>query len=172
MMMMIHNTNNIVIWCQRPNSLVGRVFSSGPGDRGSSPGRVIPKTQKIVLDISLLNTQHEKVRVKRKVEQSREKEVVPSPKSRCSSYWKVSVRVALDYSRYSYLIILNRSIWPKDRTPTGIPTLSQSGSRSNGNKRVLNNSKSTRIGATLPDSRHFLFLRGGYPSAGDSVRAF
>ena len=27
---------------------VGRVFANGPGDRGSIPGRVIPKTQKMV----------------------------------------------------------------------------------------------------------------------------
>ena len=35
-----------------------RVFANGPGDWVSTPGRVIPKTQKIVLDASLLNTQH------------------------------------------------------------------------------------------------------------------
>ena len=35
-----------------------RVFPNGPGDLGSIPGRVIPKTQKMVLDTSLLNTQH------------------------------------------------------------------------------------------------------------------
>ena len=35
--------------------------------------RVIPKTQKMVLDASLLNTQHYKVRIKGKVEQSRER---------------------------------------------------------------------------------------------------
>ena len=29
---------------------------NGPGDRGSIPGRVIPKTQKMVLDASLLNS--------------------------------------------------------------------------------------------------------------------
>ena len=42
-------------------SLVGlgvKVFANGPGDLGSIPGRVIPKTQKMVLDASLLNTQH------------------------------------------------------------------------------------------------------------------
>ena len=49
-----------------------RVFANGPGDLGSIPGRVIPKTQKMVLDASLLNTQHYKVRIKGKVEQSRE----------------------------------------------------------------------------------------------------
>ena len=37
-----------------------RVFANGPGDLGSIPGRVIPKTQKMVLDTSLLNTQHYK----------------------------------------------------------------------------------------------------------------
>ena len=37
------------------------------------PGRVIPKTQKIVLDASLLNTQHYKVRIKGKVGQSWER---------------------------------------------------------------------------------------------------
>ena len=34
-----------------------RVFTNGPGDRGSILGRVIPKTHKRVLDASLLNTQ-------------------------------------------------------------------------------------------------------------------
>ena len=33
-----------------------RVFSNGPEDRGSIPGRVIAKTQKMVLDAFLLNT--------------------------------------------------------------------------------------------------------------------
>ena len=52
--------------------LVGRVFANGPGDQGSIPGRVIPKTQKMVLDAALHKTQHYKVRIKSKVEQSRE----------------------------------------------------------------------------------------------------
>ena len=50
-----------------------QVFTNGPGDMGSIPGRVIPKTLKIVLDTSLLNTQQYKVCIKGKVEQSREK---------------------------------------------------------------------------------------------------
>ena len=53
--------------------LVGRVFVNGPEDLGSIPGRVIPKTLKMVLDASLLNTQYYKVRIKGKVEQSRER---------------------------------------------------------------------------------------------------
>ena len=53
--------------------LVGRVFANGPGDLGSIPGRVIPKTCKMVLDTSLLNTQQYKVGIEGKVEQSRER---------------------------------------------------------------------------------------------------
>ena len=49
------------------------MFAKGPGDLGSIPGRVIPKTQKMLLDGSLLNTHHYKVWIKGKVEQSREK---------------------------------------------------------------------------------------------------
>ena len=40
--------------------------------QSSIPGQVIPKTQKMVLDTSLLNSQHYKVRIKGKVDQSRE----------------------------------------------------------------------------------------------------
>ena len=53
--------------------LAVRVFANGPGDLGSIPGRVIPKTQKMVLEASLLNTQHYKIRIKGKVEQSWER---------------------------------------------------------------------------------------------------
>ena len=42
-------------------------------DQGSILGRIIPKTLKIVLDTSLLNTQQYKVRIKGKVEQSGER---------------------------------------------------------------------------------------------------
>ena len=50
--------------------LVVRVFANSPG---SIPGRDIPKTLKMVLDTSLLSTQHYKVRIKGKVEQSWER---------------------------------------------------------------------------------------------------
>ena len=53
--------------------LMCRVFANGPGDLGSIPGRIIPKTFKMALDTSLLNTQQYKVRIKGKVEQSRER---------------------------------------------------------------------------------------------------
>ena len=66
------SNNNQVIQHILDIGLGVRVFANGPGDLGSIPGRVIPKTQKMVLDASLLNTQHYKVRIKGKVEQSRE----------------------------------------------------------------------------------------------------
>ena len=50
-----------------------RVFANGPGDLGSIPGRVIPKTQKMVRDATLLNTQQYKVGIKGKVEKFRER---------------------------------------------------------------------------------------------------
>ena len=52
---------------------ISRVFANGLGDQGSIPGQVIPKTKKKkkVLDATLLNMQHYKVRIKGKVEQSR-----------------------------------------------------------------------------------------------------
>ena len=49
------------------------VIANGPGDLGSTPGGVIPKTLKMVLDTSLLNTQQYKVHIEGKVEQSRER---------------------------------------------------------------------------------------------------
>ena len=66
-------TNKSLIDCLIPDiGIMVRVFANGPADLGSIPGWVIPKTQKIVLDATLLNTQHYKVRIKGKVEQSRE----------------------------------------------------------------------------------------------------
>ena len=72
----------------------------------------------MVLDASLLNTQYYKVRIKGKVEQSREG-VAPSPKPWCSSYRKGSLRVTLDYGRQLYLglatvdLFSNRDQYPE-----------------------------------------------------------
>ena len=49
---------------------MGRVLTNGPGDLGSITGRVVPKTLKMVLHTSLLNTQRNKVHTKGKVEQT------------------------------------------------------------------------------------------------------
>ena len=50
-----------------------RVFANVSGDLGSIPCRVIRKTLKMVLDASLLSTQYYKVRIKGKVEKSKER---------------------------------------------------------------------------------------------------
>ena len=63
--------------------LMSRVFTNGPGDWGSVLGQIIPKTQKLLLDATLLNTQHYKVRVKWS---NPGNGVVPSPTPWCGSY--------------------------------------------------------------------------------------
>ena len=65
--------NFVLLFPKITLALVGRVFANGPRDLGSIPGQVTPKSLKMVLDTSLLNTQQYKVRIKGKVEQSRER---------------------------------------------------------------------------------------------------
>ena len=66
--------------------------------------RVFAKDSKMVLDASLLNTQHVWLQIKGKVEQSRERSsALPTPW--CSSYRKGSLRVALDYGRQLYFYL-------------------------------------------------------------------
>ena len=50
-----------------------RTVANDLGDMGSIPGQVIPKIKKMVLDATLLNTQHYKMRIKGKMEQFRER---------------------------------------------------------------------------------------------------
>ena len=57
--------------------LVDIVFANGPGDLGSIPSRVIPKTLEMVSRYLLLNAQQYKVYIKGKVEQSRERSSAP-----------------------------------------------------------------------------------------------
>ena len=49
------------------------MFSQEPGNQGLISDRVITKTKKLVLDVSLLNIQNYKVLIKGKMEQSRER---------------------------------------------------------------------------------------------------
>ena len=52
---------------------MGSVLANGLGYKCIIPGRVIPKTQKIVLDTSLFNNQNYKVRIKGKVREFKER---------------------------------------------------------------------------------------------------
>ena len=89
---------------------MGRVFANGPGDLVSIPGRIIPKTLKMVLDTSLLNTQQYKVRIKSEVEQSRERSialhlcVVAIEKG---AFWSPSITVA---SFTTFIMVLTVSL--------------------------------------------------------------
>ena len=70
----------------------------GPGDQGSIPGLVITKTLRIVFATSLLNNQQYKVRIKGKVEQSRERSSAPLHLGVLAivkgAFWSPSTKVA------------------------------------------------------------------------------
>ena len=84
--------------------LAVRVFASGPGDLGSIPGRVMPKTQKWYLMPPCLTLSN--IRYGSRVKWSNPgKGVPPFPTPWCSSYRKRSLRVTLDYGRQLYLLI-------------------------------------------------------------------
>ena len=75
------------------------MFTNSPEDQGSIPGRVIPKTLKMVLDTPLLNTQQYKVRIKSKVEQAWERSsTLPLQLSvvaiKKGAFWLASIMVA------------------------------------------------------------------------------
>ena len=74
-----------------------RVFANGPGDLSSISCRVIPKTQKMVLDASLLNCI---TRYGSRVKWGNPgKGIAPSITPWCDSYRKGSLRITLDYGR-------------------------------------------------------------------------
>ena len=79
-----------------------RVFVNGPGNLGSIPGRVIPKTQKWYLIPPCLTLSI--IRYGSRVKWSNpRKGVVPSPIPWCSSYRKGRLRVTPDYGRQLFL---------------------------------------------------------------------
>ena len=79
---------------------MNRIFANGLGDRGSIPSRFIPKIQKMVLNAALLNTQHYEVRIKGKLEQTRE--------------WSS----ALPYISMWQLLKRKPSVHPQQRSPS------------------------------------------------------
>ena len=70
-------------------------FTSGPGDWGSIPDRVIPRTQKMVPDATLLNIQHYKARVKGKVCVANEKGAFCHPHLQSPTYVCMCVCVCM-----------------------------------------------------------------------------
>ena len=61
------------MWDKMMMMIIIWVFANGPRELGSIPGHAIPTTLKMALDAFLLNTQQYKVRIKGKMEQSRER---------------------------------------------------------------------------------------------------
>ena len=93
---------------------VGRVFTNCPGDRGSIAGWVIPKTFiKWYLIPPCLTLSI--IRYVSRVKWSNPREgVAPSPRPRCSSYWKVSLRVTfgsllITVTNFTYYFIKKKS---------------------------------------------------------------
>ena len=75
----------------------------GPGDLGSIPGCVIPKTQKMVFDATFL-TLSITMYGSRVKWSNLGKTVAPSPTPWCSSYRKWSLQVTLHCDRHLYYI--------------------------------------------------------------------
>ena len=65
----------------------------------------------MVLDTSLLNTQQYKLRIKVKWSNPG-KGIAPFPTPQCSSYWKGSPLIALDYSRLLYFYFIKLPVEP------------------------------------------------------------
>ena len=79
------------------------VFANGQGDLGSIPSRIIPKTQKMVLDATFILSI---IRYGSRVKWNNPgKGVAPSPTPGCRSYRKGSLRVTLDYGRQLYFLL-------------------------------------------------------------------
>ena len=99
-----------ILWQINPSRLfntsdigiIVRVFANGPGDWVQSQVGVIPKTEKMVIDDSLLNNQHYNLQIKGKVDQSWERS---SAFPWCCSYQKGSLQVTLNYGRQLYFTI-------------------------------------------------------------------
>ena len=80
------------------------MLANGQGNLGSIPGRVIPKTQKMVFDTFLLNIQRYRIGIKSKMDQSKER-ISASPSPQFSSCWKGSLCVTLNFGRLIYIYI-------------------------------------------------------------------
>ena len=88
------------------------MFANGPGDWGSVSGWVIPKIKKMVLDASLLNTQHYKVQIKDKWSNPG-KGVAACPIPWCCRYWRGSFQVVLNcgWPTYIYIRFIYLMLW-------------------------------------------------------------
>ena len=89
-------------------SLVGRVYAKGPENLGSIPGHVIPRLLKWYLIPPCLKRSNKRYESSVKWNNPG-KGVAPSPTPRCSSYWKGSLPITLDYGRQLYFYLFKSS---------------------------------------------------------------
>ena len=91
------------------------MFAYGPGDQDSIPGRVIPKTQKMVIRAALFSTQHYKVSIKGKVEQfsvvAIDTGAYGSPSNKVAQADRYDTKIAWDYVyanlwHYSIIVLI------------------------------------------------------------------
>ena len=81
---------------------MGRGFANSPVDLVSIPGHVLLKTLKMIHPCLIISN----IRYLSTVKWSNPgKGVAPFPTTRCSSYWKGSLLVALDYGRQLYFFL-------------------------------------------------------------------
>ena len=100
----------LVIMQSTASLLVGRVFANGPVDLGSIPGHIISKTLKWYLIPPCISLSI--IRYISKVKWSNPgNRVAPSPTPCCSSNWKGSFLVALDYGRQLFTVSLNLKVY-------------------------------------------------------------
>ena len=93
------------------------MFANGLGDRGSIPGRVIPKTLKWYLIspcLTLINIRY----VSRAKWSNHQKGLAPSPTPQCSSYWEGSLLADLDYDRQLYFTYIIAKLNKTDQNNT------------------------------------------------------
>ena len=146
------------------------VFTNGPGDRCSIPGRVIPKTQKMVLDASLLNTQY-KVWIKGKMEQSK-KRISALP----LHLGIVAIEKGAFRSPSTMVANFTHFFLPIDRTQSGATTPGQSRPGSDGNAGVPHIPRNSSVtGTSLSDglvSYPEHSLEGVFPLCREAVGVF
>ena len=82
--------------------IMGRVFTNGPGEWDSIPDWIIPKPQKMVLDISLITSHFWSIPYNAKWNNPG-RGVAPSLTPRYCSYWKWSLQVPFNYGWLTYL---------------------------------------------------------------------
>ena len=126
-------------YCHRLIGLVGRVFANGLGDLCSIPGRVISKALNMVLATSLLNTQQYKVRIKGKVEDSRErscalllhlgvesikKGAVCSLSTTVFNFYNSSILRSENQPLFDIILVWSGSIWIVALTPANFAQIS------------------------------------------------